>query len=73
MSYQQYQQPHDPYIHSNASRYDNQYAEPQGYSDSPNPNQYGYQTPQSDAYYKEGAGAGAGAYGGAPGSGVNPG
>ncbi|CAO1633970.1 unnamed protein product [Sympodiomycopsis kandeliae] len=69
-----YQRPQDPYIHSNASQYDNQYQSHQGggYSDYGNGGGhggYGHQTPQSDHYYKE-AGAGAGGY--AAGSGHNP-
>ncbi|PWN27061.1 hypothetical protein BDZ90DRAFT_232623 [Jaminaea rosea] len=66
-----YQRPHDPYMHSNASQYDNQYS---GHYDSPGQQygsqqsgyHYGSQTPQSDHYYKDGS------YGGAPGSGNNP-
>ncbi|CAO1633799.1 unnamed protein product [Parajaminaea phylloscopi] len=68
-----YQRPHDPYMHSNASQYDNQYAGQSqgGYNDYPQQGgagyHYGSQTPQSDHYYKDGS------YGGAaPGSGHNP-
>lgn len=70
-----YQRPHDPYMQSNASQYDQQYTDGShgGYNDYPQQQQggyhYGSQTPNSEnMYYKDGGYAGA-----APGTGNNPG